>query len=188
MNLYTYLLEFKNGTYITQVSANTVQQSMLEWINLLKAEIDAIEYLNNQSISAIEQELAEEQPILLKGKQSVWCFSFAIKQGHGLVNIVETVHSKRKYFKKEWLIELLKEQKPKREDLILQLEEMTVSEWIKKPYIRFVNGENANQKGAEWQFDENIVLEHKTEGTIVLDILKDGRIGGIELLNELDYL
>ncbi len=102
------------------------------------------------------------------------------------MNIVETVHSKRKYFKKEWLIELLKEQKPKREGLVLQLEEMTASEWIKKPYIRFVSGKNANQKGAQWQFQENIVLEHKTQGIIVLDILKDDRIGGFELLDELD--
>jgi len=186
MNLYTYLLEFRNGTYITQVSANTVQQSMPKWINHLKAEFDEIKYLNNQSILEIEQELTEEQPILLKGKQSVWCLSFTIKQGVGLVNIVETVHSKRKYFKKEWLIELLKKQKPKSTDLILQLEKMNETQWIKQPYIRFVNSKNANQKGAQWQFDENIVLEHKTQGTIVLDILKDGRIGGFELLNELD--
>jgi len=186
MNLYTYIFEFRNGTYITQVSAKTVQQSMPKWINQLKAALDEIEYLNNQSISEIEQELAVEQPILLKGKQSVWCLSFTIKQGLGLVNIVETVHSKKKYFKKEWLIELLKEQKSKRTDLILQLEKMDKTQWIKKPYIRFINSKKANQKGAEWQFDENIVLEHKTEGTIVLDILKDGRIGGFELLNELD--
>ena len=90
------------------------------------------------------------------------------------------------YFKKEWLIDLLKEQKTKREDLILQLEKMDKTQWIKQPYIRFVNSKNANQKGAQWQFKENIVLEHKTQGTIVLDILKDGSIGGFELLNELD--
>ena len=105
MNLYTYIFEFRNGTYITQVSAKTVQQSIPKWINSLKSELQEIEYLNAQSISEIEQKLAEEQPILLKGKQSVWCFSFTIKQGLALVNIVETVHSKRKYFRKEWLIE-----------------------------------------------------------------------------------
>ena len=99
---------------------------------------------------------------------------------------MKTLNSNRNYFKKEWLIELLKEQEPKRTDFILQLEKMDKTQWIKQPYIRFVNDKNANQKGAEWQFVENIVLDHKTEGTIVLDILKDGRIGGFELLNELD--
>jgi hypothetical protein len=39
-----------------------------------------------------------------------------------------------------------------------------------------------NKKGAEWQFDENIVLEHDKLGTIVIDFLKDKRIGGIEFV------
>jgi hypothetical protein len=48
-----------------------------------------------------------------------------------------------------------------------------------------VNSEKPNQKGSEWQFDENIILEHETEGTIVLDVLKDGRIGGIEFVSQI---
>ena len=58
-------------------------------------------------------------------------------------------------------------------------------EWIRKPYIRFVTGERPNLPGSEWQFEENVVLEHDTEGTIVLDILKDGRIGGIEFVSQI---
>ncbi len=90
------------------------------------------------------------------------------------------------YINKQTLIDLLENQHPKQTNLIVQLKEMKAEKWLKKPYIRFVNGDKANQQGAEWQFEENIVLEHTTEGTIVLDILKDGRIGGFELLNELD--
>ncbi|WP_258541692.1 hypothetical protein [Parvicella tangerina] len=83
------------------------------------------------------------------------------------------------------IIELIKEQESERLDLIEQLEKSDRKKWIRQPYIRFVSAERPNQPGSEWQFDENIVLEHKTEGTIVLDILKDGRIGGIEFVSQI---
>lgn len=85
----------------------------------------------------------------------------------------------------EQIIELLKKQKPERLDLINELEKSDRKTWIRQPYIYLVSAENANQPGSEWQFQENIVLEHETEGTIVLDILKDGRIGGIEFVNQI---
>ncbi len=90
------------------------------------------------------------------------------------------------YFNKQILIDLLENQNPIQTNLITQLKEMKAKRWLKKPYIRFVNDKNANQKGAEWQIKESLELEHSTEGTIIIDVLKDGRIGGIELLNELD--
>jgi len=186
MNLYTYIFEFRKGTYITQVEAESVDKSVGEWLENLKNEKEKIYQLCTKSIQEISKELKDAKPLLLDGIQSVWCLSFTIKQGYGLVNIVGTEYSKSNYFKKKWLIDLLENQNPTQTNLITQLKEMKAKRWLKQPYIRFVNNENANQKGAEWQFEDNIVLEHKTEGTIVLDILKDGRIGGFELLNELD--
>lgn len=89
------------------------------------------------------------------------------------------------YFDIEWIIDLIREQEPHRTDLIEQLNKSEVRGWIRQPCVRFVSGENANQPGAEWQFEENIVLENETEGTIVLDVLKDGRIGGIEFISQI---
>ena len=89
------------------------------------------------------------------------------------------------YFKIEWIITLIKEQEPERTDLIKQLQDSEKKEWIRQSYIRFVSRERPNLSGSEWQFEENIVLEHDTEGTIVLDILKDGRIGGIEFVSQI---
>ena len=92
---------------------------------------------------------------------------------------------KDEYFKIEWIIDLISEQEPERKDLVEQLNTIEIRSWIRQPYIHFVSGHNPNQEGSEWQFEENIVLEHETEGTIVLDILKDGRIGGIELVSQI---
>jgi len=51
-----------------------------------------------------------------------------------------------------------------------------------RAYIYFVNADNAGQPNSEWQFEENIILEDRKEGTIILDVLTDNRIGGIEFL------
>ncbi len=84
------------------------------------------------------------------------------------------------------IIELVKQQEPSRNDVIEALTKCSGGQWRNKAYYNFVDSTNANQEGAEWQFDENIILEHEEMGTIVLDLLKDKRIGGIEFLKNLD--
>ena len=86
----------------------------------------------------------------------------------------------------ENIIGLVRQQEPNRQDLIKALQNCTGGQWTSKGYYRFVDSTNANQVGAEWQFEENIVLEQDNEGDIVLDFLKNGEIGGIEFLGLLD--
>lgn len=81
------------------------------------------------------------------------------------------------------IIELVQKQEPDREDIIFALKNATGGKWEGKSYYVFVDTKNANKKGAEWQFKENIVLEDDALGTIVIDYLKDNRIGGIEFLD-----
>jgi hypothetical protein len=50
----------------------------------------------------------------------------------------------------------------------------------------FVDPQRPNEQGSEWQFLENVVMEHPTDGTIVLDILKDGRVGGVEFVDRIE--
>ena len=50
-------------------------------------------------------------------------------------------------------------------------------------YLYFVDPANPNAPGSDWQFVENILLEHPTEGDIVLDILTDRGVGGVEFLS-----
>lgn len=54
-----------------------------------------------------------------------------------------------------------------------------------RAYLYFVDPADANQPGAEWQIAESVTLEHPREGTLVLDVLADRRIGGIEFLSRL---
>lgn len=92
---------------------------------------------------------------------------------------------KEPYFEIEWIIELIKEQGLYRLDLIEQLKNADRKKWIRQPCIYFVSIVEPNQPDSEWQFDESVVLEHEIEGTIVLNALKDKRIGGIEFINQI---
>ncbi len=84
------------------------------------------------------------------------------------------------------IIELVKEQEPARQDLVSALQKCTSGKWDGKAYFRYIDSKNANQPNSEWQFKENIILEDEEMGTIVLDILKTGQIGGIEFIDLID--
>ena len=78
------------------------------------------------------------------------------------------------------IIELVRQQEPLRKDVIKALRECKGGQWRGNAYFQFVDSNNANQIGAEWQFEDNIVIEHPEKGTIIIDFLKDNKIGGLE--------
>ena len=84
---------------------------------------------------------------------------------------------------KSELTTLLKNEIPNRIELIKFIEKIQTGDWESKAYIHFVKPENPNQLNSEWQFQENLILESKIYGTLILDILTENRIGGIEFLN-----
>ena len=47
-------------------------------------------------------------------------------------------------------------------------------------YVEFVSPERPNEPGSAWQFERNVVLEGTAMGMVVVDLLTDGRLGGIE--------
>ncbi len=79
-----------------------------------------------------------------------------------------------------WLVSLLQEQLPEKTEIIEAVKQCTRGVWEKKNYIYFVSPKNADLPGAEWQFEANIILDDPSRGMVVIDILKDGRVGGIQ--------
>ena len=83
-----------------------------------------------------------------------------------------------------WLVELAQIQCPSEKWLHTALGKCTqASGHI--PYIYFVNPCRPNKSGSEWQFEKSLTLEDPEKGELILDILKDGRIGGIEFFGVL---
>ena len=106
---------------------------------------------------------------------SIWYIVFLFS---GVFVLCLHLYSRRwKEFDSSWLLELALEQYP---------EDTKLHNSIKKcTRIRgdhFVSAENPNKPGSEWQFDRSVTLIHPEMDDIILDVLKDGRIGGIEYL------
>ena len=92
---------------------------------------------------------------------------------------------KHEKFDPNWIIELVKEQEPDLIDVIDALKKCTKGQWKNKGYIYFLYTEETKIEILNRQLQGSALLEHETEGLIVIDVLKDGRIGGIEFVKNL---
>ena len=88
MNLYTFIMEFKGGTYISQVSATSPRLACVKWAKHLKAE--EIFGLGQRGQLALIKEMQEEKPVRIHYTKGVWCVSALIRGQLALVNMVRT--------------------------------------------------------------------------------------------------
>lgn len=91
----------------------------------------------------------------------------------------------RKPYNPGWLVALAADQHPDKPWLAEALANCTELVRRTKYYLYFIDPTNANRPGALWQFETNLWLKDAVEGTIVVDVLKDGRVGGIEFYDRL---
>lgn len=89
---FTFIANFRGGTYCTQVQAADVYKSIPEWIRKIKKEQDQIQYLGNKIIEELKKEAKDEnnEPVLLNGLQNVWFISYSTTKGSFHINIVQT--------------------------------------------------------------------------------------------------
>ena len=88
-------------------------------------------------------------------------------------------------FEPTMLIAAVQEQAPEFPWLPDALAKCGEGEWESRAYVRYVSRRNPNQPGSVWQFEVNVVLQHKALGMVVLDILKGDRLGGIEFVDRI---
>jgi hypothetical protein len=85
----------------------------------------------------------------------------------------------------DWLVALAKRQHPDKPWLAEAFARCRVVVKRTKYIIHFIDPKNANQVGAEWQFETNLWLEDPVEGNLVVDVLKGQRVGGLEFYDRL---
>lgn len=83
-----------------------------------------------------------------------------------------------------WLVSLARARHPDNPALAEALAACIRASIESEYYVRFVSAVRANRPGSKWQFDRNVLLEDSPEGDLILDVLKDGSIGGVEFLSK----
>lgn len=83
-----------------------------------------------------------------------------------------------------WLVELARKEHPNEHWLQEELKKCTQRLLLSddQAMVYFVNPQDANKPGSDWQFDFNIEFEGHDKGGVVIDILKGRKIGAVELL------
>ncbi|HTD22542.1 MAG TPA: hypothetical protein VK738_07800 [Terriglobales bacterium] len=87
MALFTVILEFDGGTYISQFRAASAQTAAVK---------HAAQLVGNEAVGRlatrkrIAHGLSSDRPVAIEGVRNVWCCSISIGKRFALVNIVAT--------------------------------------------------------------------------------------------------
>jgi len=85
-NLYTMVLDYKGGTYISQISSKSPEVAIKKWVSTINEQ-----ELANWGLTRSEATLlAKDNPIPLKNCSNVWCVQDSAKAGLMLLNIIAT--------------------------------------------------------------------------------------------------
>jgi hypothetical protein len=96
--LYTVLMEYRGGTYVSQVVADSVAGSLRVWAAAL--DVAAIAALGAQWKAELLRDIEwmmsnGMEPTPLDGLVSAWCTTASVSGGMMLINIVATASPKR---------------------------------------------------------------------------------------------
>lgn len=86
--LYTFILMFQGGIYVSQIVEQSPKTALLKWT--ISLNVDEIEGLGQRRKERIIAEAKEEHPTLIKGMTTVWCSMFLSGKNLAVVNYVET--------------------------------------------------------------------------------------------------
>ncbi|MBJ2156632.1 hypothetical protein [Variovorax sp. IB41] len=88
MSLYTFVLEFEGGTYVSQAEAVSVELAPSAWAEGIAP--GTIRGMADASVRELREAIAEEVPVQLDGLQEVWCISTLVRGRMALVHFVST--------------------------------------------------------------------------------------------------
>ena len=86
-DLFTFVCEYKGGTYVSQVRAPDHERAMIEWAALLRRE-QPIESMSEVIAQAASD--AQNSPVLLTGLSDVWCWSATVSDELALTHFVRS--------------------------------------------------------------------------------------------------
>jgi hypothetical protein len=92
LDIYSFIMDFKGGTYCSQVHANSMKSALNEWCKVIKEQQGEIKFLTNNLIKEIQEQLADidNAPVLLKGLTNFWCTYLLTPGGSISIHIVLT--------------------------------------------------------------------------------------------------
>jgi hypothetical protein len=94
MPLYTFIMEYAGGTYLSQVVAASPASACVKWAQRL--DVSQVSGLGQKSKESLIEEMKTEAPTAIDGLCSSWCATARIRGELALINIVLTERSMKR--------------------------------------------------------------------------------------------
>ena len=91
MPLYTFVMDYAGGTYVSQVKATSPKSAVKRWASELP--VDEIDKFGSASKARLIKDVDDEVPIMIAGLSNVWCSTARIRGKLALINFVRTAGS-----------------------------------------------------------------------------------------------
>lgn len=91
MALFTFVLDYRGGTYIHQVKAGNVRSATSAWVDTVP--LTEIPSLMALARATPRRQMLVAPPALVTGTRQVWCLGAILDRKLALAHIVETAAS-----------------------------------------------------------------------------------------------
>jgi len=88
MSLFTFVLDYRGGTYIQQVEAANEERAVEAWARVLN--LDDIQGLTAKSRPMLQAKFLGQELAPVSGSKSVWCVSARLRGSLALVHVIRT--------------------------------------------------------------------------------------------------
>ncbi len=95
MSLYTFIMEYAGGTYISQVKALSPKSACVKWAQNL--DVSQVSGLGGKSKASLIDRMKDESPTPIDGVLNTWCAGALIRGELALINFVLTENGKERH-------------------------------------------------------------------------------------------
>jgi hypothetical protein len=88
MPLYTFLMDFKGGTYIRQIKASSPKFACVEWAKSL--DTSKIVGLGKKGRNYLVEEMKNETPTPINQTVNAWCTTALIRGNIAIITLIRT--------------------------------------------------------------------------------------------------
>ena len=90
--LYTVIVDYKGGTYCSQVMAIDEAYALVEWAQQIESDEVLVAQFTKRGIHNLQKQdwIDEWRPVPLDGLVNVWCGSARVKNEMCLMNVILT--------------------------------------------------------------------------------------------------
>lgn len=88
MSMFTFVLDYRGGTYISQVEALNVTEALGRWVDVV--DLKHIYGLTNRSKAVFREGFLETRIVRVRGVVGVWSVSALVRGKLAGVHVVET--------------------------------------------------------------------------------------------------